>query len=315
MVNPPPLPPPAVSVIGPVDQAIGRVKTLLFRPFNFEKWLTIGFCAWLASLGGGGYRFNYNGSSNSKNPEMGAMLGRAADYAAHNLNWIIPVAVLLVLLIVALCVVFLWLGSRGQFMLLHCIALDRGEVVVPWKKYAREAWSLWLFRLVLLAAASALFLFMALLIWGLLTGLSLHYHPSAWSPAQIVATVIIGGLFFCSFLAIRLIGHFTTQFVVPIMYLRSGTCLEAWRVFLDLLGANKGRFVLYLLFQIVLLIAIIAAIAVVFICTCCIACCFVVIPFVGSVVLLPITAFYRSYTLYYLAQYGAGFDAFRRLAD
>lgn len=42
--------------------------------------------------------------------------------------------------------------------------------------------------------------------------------------------------------------------------------------------------------------------------TCCCACCLFAIPYIGTVVLLPIHVFTRSYSLYYLAQYGAEFE-------
>ena len=44
--------------------------------------------------------------------------------------------------------------------------------------------------------------------------------------------------------------------------------------------------------------------------TCCLACCFLLVPFVGTVVLLPILVFKRAYSLYYLAQYGPEYDVF-----
>jgi hypothetical protein len=47
-----------------------------------------------------------------------------------------------------------------------------------------------------------------------------------------------------------------------------------------------------------------------FVVTCCIACCLVIIPYIGTVLLLPLLAFTRSYSLYYLAQYGPHYDVF-----
>jgi hypothetical protein len=45
--------------------------------------------------------------------------------------------------------------------------------------------------------------------------------------------------------------------------------------------------------------------------TCCIACCFLAIPYVGTVLLLPVFAFKRSYSLHYLAQFGSEYDVFQ----
>jgi hypothetical protein len=43
--------------------------------------------------------------------------------------------------------------------------------------------------------------------------------------------------------------------------------------------------------------------------TCCCAGCLLAIPYLGTVLLLPVLVFKRSYSLYYLAQYGREYDA------
>jgi len=44
--------------------------------------------------------------------------------------------------------------------------------------------------------------------------------------------------------------------------------------------------------------------------TCCCAACIFAIPYIGTVALLPIFVFKRSYSLYYFAQYGGQYDVF-----
>jgi hypothetical protein len=96
----------------------------------------------------------------------------------------------------------------------------------------------------------------------------------------------------------------------PIMYLHAANCTQAWHMLLDLLSWNQGRFVLYVLFQIFLRVAMATLIVGAACVTCGCACCFFAIPYVGTVVLLPIFAFERSYSAYYLAQYGPQFNVF-----
>jgi hypothetical protein len=100
------------------------------------------------------------------------------------------------------------------------------------------------------------------------------------------------------------------DFVVPIMFLRRTKCTAAWREFLGLLGANFGRFVLYLLFQIVLGMGISMVVLAAVVVTCCIAGCLMGIPYIGAVVLLPVLVFERSYSLYYLTQFGPAYSVF-----
>ena len=118
-----------------------------------------------------------------------------------------------------------------------------------------------------------------------------------WSLLFLSATIVFG-----------LIGKFTVDFVVPIMYSRTTSCVEAWRVLLDVMAFNKARFVLYVLFQLAIGLVIGALMVGAACVTCCCACCLFAIPYIGTVVLLPIHVFTRSYSLYYLAQYGAEFE-------
>src|SRR5689334_19697218 len=125
--------PSEISVIAPVSAALERVKQVLFRPFNLGKWLAIGFCAWLALLGqqGGGGGGNYNFGSHNGPTRQGLLdgLNRAKDYVAENAAWIIPVVAVVLLVAVGLALLFNWLSSRGKFMFLHCVALNKAEVV------------------------------------------------------------------------------------------------------------------------------------------------------------------------------------------
>jgi hypothetical protein len=106
---------------------------------------------------------------------------------------------------------------------------------------------------------------------------------------------------------------FTYDFVVPIMFLRMANCTACWREFMGILSANKLRFTLYLLFQIVIKIVIGVMVGIgicIGFCFCC-ASCLLFIPYIGTVILLPVLVFTRAYSLYYLQQYGPQFDVFR----
>ncbi|HUW17831.1 MAG TPA: hypothetical protein VMW16_00845 [Sedimentisphaerales bacterium] len=94
------------------------------------------------------------------------------------------------------------------------------------------------------------------------------------------------------------------------MYLRGSTCLEGWRQFRGLLSANAGRFTLYILFQILIAAATSAIVVAFGLLTCCCGFFLLAIPYLGTVLLLPLLAFMRAYSLHYLAQFGPAFDVF-----
>ncbi len=318
-----------ISVIDPISPAIEGVKTILFQPFVLRRWFIIGFCAWLAFLGsggggGGGPNFNFPGGQQRHEPQIQEALQHAKEVVVNNLYWILPVVIIVALLIIGLLVLFTWLSSRGRFMFLHCVALNKAEVKVPWHKYRHQGNSLFLFRIVVGIISLAFFaLFIGGIVFVAIIAVGAHAQIGALA---IVAIILVSLLILVPVaIAFALLWKFTNDFVVPIMYLRASTCTVAWREFLTILSINKLRFLLYLLFQIVIAIAIGvigAAVACLFSClfllfTCGIACCLMALPpfsiaygYIITVLLLPLSVFKRSYSLLYLRQYGVNYDVF-----
>jgi hypothetical protein len=305
-----------ISVVEPVSPALEHMKRMLFRPFDLGKWFTIGFCAWLAMLGesggsgGGNFSNGFNNShhnQNSAGESLRNFYGLARDFVSDNLYWIIPAAAAAIILMVALWLVILWLNSRGKFMFLHCVALDKSEVTEPWNKFVSEGNSLFKFRIALGLAGMILMLPLLAIIGVLIVQMCLHGEPDV---AGIMTVVGLGLIFILAAILFALLHKFTTDFVVPIMFLRGKTCTAAWKEFFSLLSANAGRFALYVLFQIVLGMAIGMIVLFAILLTCCIAGCLMVIPYIGTVLLLPVLIFKRAYSLYFFAQFGPHYDVF-----
>jgi hypothetical protein len=296
-----------ISLTLPIDQAMNRVKTMLFQPLDAGKWFVIGFCAWLAYLGengfGGGGNYNFGDGHGGRN--LRQAFEQAKDFVLNNLAWLLPLVAVGLVVVLVLGLVMAWLRCRGQFMFLHCVALNRAEVSQPWQRYAREANSLFLFRMVV--GLIGFFCVLPFIAGIVVIILAMVAHGRASVVGVLGAlcvtlfTIVVAILF-------GVIGKLTKDFVVPIQFTRGGTAVEGWRVLYVLLSENVGHIILYLLFQIVLSLAIFACVVAIVLGTCCIAGCLLAIPYLGTVLLLPVLTFQRAYSLYYLAQYGAGFD-------
>ncbi len=299
--------PPTVSVIEPISPAFEKVKTILFSPFDLRKWFVIGFCAWLAYLGKGGGGGNGGGRGGGPS-EAREAFGGAKVFVLENLAWIIPVALIGVMLIIVLWLVLIWLSSRGRFMFLHCVAENKAEVKVPWTKFQQHANSLFLFRIVLGLIGFAAIGLPLLLAGGLIAIMIAGNIPGVAGALGIVMIVL---MIVAIAIVLTVIGKFTMDFVVPIMFLRSTSCVAGWREFLTILSLNKGRFVLYILFQIVIGLAIGAIVLTAVFVTCCCAACILALPYIGTVLMLPVLVFKRAYSLLYLGQFGPEFDVFR----
>ena len=312
--------PNRVSVIDPITPAIDRVKLMLFQPFDLRKWFVIGFCAWLAYLGGGGSgdggpHYNFPHGPREQEHQIKEGINAGKEFFLDNMYWIVPVVVIVVVAIVVISLLIVWLNSRGKFMFLHCIAGNKSEVKVPWHKFRKHGNSLFLFRIVLGIIGLVVVCVPVIAIITLAIMLATQAIPNAASILGIIFLVLIT---FALTIVLFLIKKFTFDFVVPIMFLRTSSCLAGWREFMAILSANKLRFALYLLFQIVISIVISVIIMIGFfigLCLCCASCLLLILSilslnYIGTVILLPLSVFKRSYSLYYLQQYGPQFDVF-----
>jgi hypothetical protein len=303
--------PNRVSVIDPISPAIERVKAMLFKPFDLGKWFIVGFCAWLAYLGGGGGGGGgpHWNAPHKQQAKIAEGVNSAKEYFLDNLFWIIPVVVIGAVIIIGIGLLIAWLNSRGRFMFLHCVATNKSEVKVPWHKFRKHGNSLFLFRIVLGIIGLAI---VAVPILGIVLLIITMVTKTAPMIASIPGIIIFGLIIFALLIALSLVRKFTYDFVAPIMFLQTASCIAGWREFLTILSVNKARLALYILFQIVIAIAIGTIIFIGF----CIGCCFccasllLFIPYIGTVILLPLFVFKRAYSLYYLRQFGPSFDVF-----
>lgn len=283
--------------------------TILFRPFDLGKWFTIAFCAFLAFLAsGGGGGTGYHGGRQRRGESVAEGLGRARDYVVENLFWIVPLVMGVLLVGLVIWLLFLWLSSRGHFMFLHCVALNRAEVALPWKIYSKEANSLFVFRAVLhllvLVPVVLLLVMAGVALIPLADGRSAAPLGVAVLIAVVLAAVVLGIIFW-------VLTRLVEDFMVPTMAIRRQTSMPAWREVTSLIRMEPGAFGLYLLMRIVLALGAGVIVVALVLVTCCIAGCILAIPYLGTVLLLPILVFQRSYSLHFLAQFGPEYDVMR----
>ena len=91
------------------------------------------------------------------------------------------------------------------------------------------------------------------------------------------------------------------DFVVPLMVLRNVRVGDAWRMCrAEVLAGNVGGLALFYLLRMVVGVGITMIAGVLT----CLTCCLATIPYVGTVLLLPLFVFSRAFPLYYLEQLG-----------
>jgi hypothetical protein len=293
-----------VSYTRPLRLGIARMRSILLSPFDLGNWLAIGFAAFLAGLmdgnmGGGGSVSDDDALDGVREGLEGLVSGGWEAVLASAVAVI--VAALIVTAILLVLTICLWLSSRGKFMFLDTVVTGTGRVRAPWAEYRAEGNSLFRWRLGFLVATGAA----GLLVLG---AAALILIPRG-DPFETAGSIAVFIVLLVLLLTLGLFYAFVTllleNFVVPVMYRRRLPATAAWSVFLPLLKERLAEFVLYALFVFVLFVGVAVVVGVVGLLTCCVGFLLLAIPYVGSVLMLPVTVSYRAFSLEFLGQFGS----------
>src|SRR6266446_2456557 len=283
---------PKIEIFKPFGEAFELTKKILFQPFDLKKWLVIGFAAWLANLGGGGGGFNYRYNQREEMQKV----NEALSQIPHSL--LVTGICVLVCFVLVLIVLFAWLRARGCFMFIECIAKNRGAIAEPWRDFRNEGNSYFLFSLLV---GFAFLIFAALLSFPftlpIIRGVTfLHIHD-----VYLISTIAAW-----AFVVILLVLAWSliANFMVPVMYIQRCRASKSFGIVTRLVAAQPGEILLYCLFLIVLALAS----AIVGCLVTCATCCIAAIPYIGTVILLPVFVLLRSFSLLFLRQFGPEYD-------
>ena len=123
-------------------------------------------------------------------------------------------------------------------------------------------------------------------------------------------------LLFLTFILITgYISLFLNDFVVPIMYKYNLTAIKAWSRFLPLFTRHFLYFVLYGIIIFLLIILVVICVILFGLLTCCLGFLLLIIPYIGSVVTLPISYTYRAFSLEFLEQFGPEYTFFPKAEE
>ena len=290
---------PRIEIFKPFGEAFDLMKKILFQPFELKKWLVIGFAAWLANLGAGGGgigNFNYPDNRREGAEKFNEVIGQISQPV------LITGICVLICVVLLLIVRFAWLRARGRFILVDCIVRNRAAIVEPWKQLRAEGNSFFLFSLLAVLVVIAV-----IVIAGLV--LIVPFMPWHGQAQPSVAFWIGFSLLLFVAVCLAFVWALVSQLMIPIMYRQRCPARLAFAQVVDLVSSHPGPILLYVLFLLLLAVAAVMMSCAVTCATCCIA----AIPYVGTVILLPIPVTLGAFSLLFLRQFGPDYDVWTGL--
>jgi hypothetical protein len=289
------------SPIDAAQQAFEHTRRMLF-PFRFERWLALGFMAFLDQCGRGGGGVNIPNPGGGWNGGGGsggrADITRAAEWLGDHVGVVVLVTAVVLTLVIGLTALVLWIGSRGVFMYADNVATGRSDVARPWREHRERANSLFAWRF-LISLASIVAVLLLLLMAGLLM---LAFARGRLPGATALMLGLLGLLPMLLVLAVSvsLISVALRDFVAPLQMHLGISCGAAARVCWDLVRSQPGAFVLYVVLKIAWVFLVVIALMI----AGCLTCCCGFLPVVAQTLLQPAFYFERAWSLFLLRQLG-----------
>jgi hypothetical protein len=319
-----------MNLIDPLSVAWQAVSKQLFQNFRLGKWFALGLSAWLANIligntGNCSFPFNIlnvfldvNSKSHSSSglipqwpqflasasvpgqattPDLSQVLGGSSAFLG-----VFGVIIIVALVVgLALGLTMLWVGCRGQFMLLDNVLHNRDEVIRPWKEFRKHGNSLFL-PFLLLGGGNIILVFAVIIgvvAFAEVPGLGSSVEAWVWVVLGLVCllSVTLVVLTAVLLMLVREVGSVW-------MYRNGGTAWDAMRRIAALAAERPADVFLYVVARIALGIVFWFALVIVGVATCC----FGFLPYLNSVVTLPVSVFRVVYNVELVAQFGPEFD-------
>lgn len=279
---------------------------VLFKPFDLSLWFGLGLCVFLANLGRQGSSFNFRfpsgggggGGGGAGPTDIWNAIHNGIQWVKDHASWVVGAVAAFYLVTTLIWALVLWLRSRAIFMEIDNLAFGRGWVKEPWRNFRQRGNNFFKFNfiagLIFSVISTGTLVAAGFIAWPDIVNRRFDIHL-IWA---INVLVVVLPLAVVNYAIVEML---LIDFIAPTMYLRDVRVGEAWRVWYN--EVFKGHFWLLTLFYLMkLVLGLVVVIATVL--ATCLTCCLALLPYLGTVILLPALVFMRCYTLYFLEQFG-----------
>ncbi len=294
------------SAWGAAVQAFDRMTAVLFRSFDPVRWLSMGFCAWIAYIGSqGSANFDYfrgDVSSQGLKTDLEKVLD-SLQFSSMGSAKITALAAGLAMVVV-FGLIFCRLRSRGDFMFLHRWYRPDATIRFCWTESRAAGNELFKWRVYFFLIAFLLYALDGVLAYRFVLKPYLE-AGKVWDQAYLIPAMACLASFVLLTVVSELVAHLAKAFVVPVMYWHGVTASRAWLSVFSLCNQYPFAMVGYLVCGMVCSVLAWIGIVLIGLLTCCIGFIPMILPYFGMVMLLPYYLFFRGYAVCFLNQWRA----------
>ncbi len=248
-----------LSAVDTISVALEHTKQQLFRPFRFGQWLRLallGFMTGELSSGGGCNPGAFNDLKNiPKQTNGGEQFLSGPHFDPHLVGPLLLAFGVSLLLICAIVLVWMYVGSVYRFILIESVITKRVSLREGWRKWRAAGRRFFLWRLVYQFAAGMFFTILIGIPVGLALILGWFHDPQAHIAGLILGAIPFAFLLIAAAIAAAVVWLLAKDFMAPIMALENLDFADSWNQLLALMKKEKGAFAGYVGMKIVLAIA------------------------------------------------------------
>ena len=137
------------------------------------------------------------------------------------------------------------------------------------------------------------------------------FGQGAGNEAMTPLIILCFALLFLAWICFAIFFGLISYFMVPVMYIRRCRALDAFREVVRLIPNYIPSLILFCLFSICLFLGMAMVSGLVTCATCCLA----ALPYVGTVILLPVFVFLRAFGLLFFRQFGPDYDVWASMSE
>lgn len=253
-----------------IGKSVDWTVQVLFRPFQYRKWLALILMAMLAGwFGGGGNGGGGGGGDDKKNapaeqtaakadaiqaenplPQAGSdlspreVLRKGIAFAKSPLG--ISIIAVLVALGLLLFLFWVWLASRFKFVWFDGITRNSAAISEPYRRFKAQGNSLFAASVILTALFAVLILFWAAWIYLAGKGAGAWHGGFQWSFGAALRIFIIPAVSFIPVIIAGILLNVSVEhFVVPVMGMNGVSFMRGCGQFFQVFRGATGDFVLY----------------------------------------------------------------------